>query len=97
MAASLFEPTSAPWIFLIYCWGERVLKRAELLHVLQGGGGRGAAAGDDDVPAAAAAPADLGLETAEEDDEGAAVHVGGDAAAKEDLHVGATGKQAGIS
>ena len=45
-------------IFPIYGWGERTLKRAELLHVLQGGvGGRrgAAAAGNDDVPTAAAA------------------------------------------
>ena len=68
-----------------------MLKLAELLHVLQVGRRTAAAdaSADDNLPAAEADY--FGLEAAEEDDE-AAVHVGGDAAAQEDdVHAAATG------
>ena len=69
------------------------MKLAELLYVLQGSGLRSTA-----TAANKTAEADLELEAAaEDDDDEAAVHVGGDDAAQEDLHVGATGKRAGIS
>ena len=67
------------------------MKLAELLHVLQVGRRTAAAdaSADDNLPAAEADY--FGLEAAEEDDE-AAVHVGGDAAAQEDdVHAAATG------
>ena len=66
------------------------MKLAELLHVLQGGlrSTDATAQTDDDHPAA---EADFGLEAAEEDDDEAAVHVGGDAADEEDVHAATSG------